>query len=198
VGAISALRLVVAVTGASGVVYGKRLLEVLREKKVETHIIVSRAAEKVIEHELGPSGRKDLEKFATHVYDVDDLTAPLMSGSFKTDGMVIIPCSMKTLAGITHGFADNLILRAADVTLKEKRPLVVVPRETPLSMVHLHNMLNAARLGVLVVPAMPAFYHKPKKVDDLVDFVVGRVLDCLGVEHRLFKRWTGIERKRQS
>jgi len=189
------LRLVVAVTGASGVVYGKRLLEVLREKKVETHLIVSRAAEKVIEHELEMS-RRDLERLASHVYEVDDLTAPLMSGSFKTDGMIIIPCSMKTLAGIVHGFADNLTLRAADVALKEKRRLVVVPRETPLNMVHLRNMLEAARLGVFVVPAMPAFYHKPKKVNDLVDFVVGRVLDCLGLEHKLFKPWTGVKTKK--
>jgi len=186
------LRLVVAVTGASGVIYGKRLLEVLREKNVETHLIVSRAAEKVVEHELGLS-KKDLEKLATHSYDVDDLTAPLMSGSFKTDGMVIVPCSMKTLAGIVHGFADNLILRAADVALKEKRPLVVVPRETPLSLVHLRNMLEAAKIGVLMVPAMPAFYHWPRKIDDLVNFIVGRVLDCLGIEHRLFKRYSGMK-----
>jgi len=188
------LRLVVAVTGASGVVYGKRFLEALREKKVEIHLIVSKAAEKVIEHEL-ETGVRDLERLATHVYDVDDLASPLTSGSFKTDGMIIIPCSMKTLAGIAHGFADNLILRAADVALKEKRRLVVVPRETPLSVVHLRNMLEAARLGVFVVPAMPAFYPEPKKIDDLVDFVVGKVLDCLGIEHRLFKRWSGIQRK---
>jgi len=186
------LRLVVAVTGASGVVYGRRLLEVLREKKVETHLIVSRAAEKVAEHELGIS-KKDLKKLATHSYDVDDLTAPLMSGSFKTDGMVIIPCSMKTLAGIVHGFADNLILRAADVALKEKRPLVLVPRETPLSLVHLRNMLEAAKIGVCMVPAMPAFYHRPRKIDDLVNFIVGRVLNCLGIEHRLFKRYSGMK-----
>lgn len=184
--------MVVAITGASGVVYGKRLLEVLQEKKVETHLIISKAAEKVIEQELEMS-RKELEKWATHTYDVDNLTAPLMSGSFKTDGMVIIPCSMKTLAGIAHGFADNLILRAADVTMKEKRRLVVVPRETPLNVVHLCNMLEAARLGVFVVPAMPAFYHKPQKISDLVDFVVGKVLDCLGIEHSLFKRWSGVK-----
>lgn len=186
------LRLVVAVTGASGVIYGKRLLEVLHEKKVETHLIVSKAAEKVIKHELRVD-KKSLEKLATHSYDVEDLTAPLMSGSFKTDGMVIVPCSMKTLAGIVHGFADNLVLRAADVALKEKRPLVVVPRETPLSPVHLRNMLAAANMGVFMVPAMPAFYHKPEKIDDLVDFVVGRVLDCLSIEHRLFKRYSGIK-----
>lgn len=184
------MRIVVAVTGASGVVYGRRLLEVLREKKVETHLIVSRAAEKVIRHEL-ETNKKDLEGLATYAYDVDDLAAPLMSGSFRTDGMAIVPCSMKTLAGIVHGFADNLILRAADVALKERRRLIVVPRETPLSAVHLRNMLQAAELGVFVVPAMPAFYHKPEKVNDLVDFVVGRILDCLGLEHELYKRWAG-------
>ncbi len=181
-----------AITGASGIVYGKRLLEELKNRKIETHLIVSKAAEEVIEHELGLN-KKDLEKLANHVYDVDELTAPLMSGSFKTDGMVIIPCSMKTLAGITHGFADNLILRAADVALKEKRPLIVVPRETPLNTVHLRNMLTAAELGVFVVPAMPAFYHKPEKIDDLIDFVVGRVLDCFDIEHKLFKRYSGMK-----
>jgi len=186
------LRLIVAITGASGVVYGKRLLEVLREKKIETHLIVSKAAEKVIKHEL-KAPKRELERLVHHVYSVDDLDAPLMSGSFQTDGMIIIPCTMKTLAGIVHGYSDNLILRAADVTLKEGRKLIVVPRETPLSLVHLRNMLEAARLGVLVVPAMPAYYHKPKGIDDLVDFVVGKVLDCLGVEHKLFKRWSGTK-----
>ncbi len=190
------MRLVVAITGASGVIYGKRLLEILREKKVETHLIISKAAEKVIEHELG-SSKKDLENLATHVYDVDNLTAPLMSGSFKTDGMIIMPCTMKTLAGITHGFADNLILRAADVTLKERRCLVVVPRETPLSIVHLRNMLEAAKLGVILVPAMPAFYYKPEKISDLVDFMVGRVLDCFNIEHKLFKRYSGMKQDKQ-
>jgi len=187
------LRLIVAITGASGVIYGKRFLEVLKEKRVETHLIVSKAAEKVIEHEL-EMPKKDLEKLANHVYSVDDLSAPFMSGSFQTDGMIIIPCTMKTLAGIASGYSDNLILRAADVTLKERRKLIVVPRETPLSVVHLHNMLAVAKLGVAVIPAMPAYYHKPKKIDDLVDFVVGKVLDCLGAEHKLFKRWSGTKR----
>ncbi len=188
------MRLVVAVTGASGVAYGKRLLEVLHERKIETHLIVSKVAERVMEHELGIN-KRDLQRLATYTYDVDNLTAPLMSGSFKTDGMVIVPCSMKTLAGIAHGFADNLILRAADVMIKEKRRLVVVPRETPLNVVHLRNMLTVANLGVYVVPAMPAFYQKPEKVSDLVDFVVGRVLDCLGIEHALFKRYSGMRKK---
>jgi 4-hydroxy-3-polyprenylbenzoate decarboxylase len=184
------LRLVVAVTGASGVIYGKRLLEVLREKKVETHLIVSKAAEKVVEHEL-KLAKKDLEKLATFTYNTDDLNAPFMSGSFKTDGMIIVPCTMKTLAGIACGYADNLILRAADVTIKEHRKLVIVPRETPLSVIHLRNMLTVAELDVSVVPAMPAYYHNPKKIDDLIDFMVGKILDCLGIEHKLFKRWKG-------
>jgi len=186
------MRLVIAVTGASGVIYGRRLLQVLKAKKVETHLIVSNAAQKVIQHELGLD-KKDFGKLADHVYEASDLTSPLMSGSFKTDGMIIIPCTMKTLSGIVHGFADNLILRAADVALKEKRRLIIVPRETPLSTVHLRNMLTASELGVYVVPAMPAFYHKPKNIDDLVDFVVGRVLDSLGLEHDLFKRYSGME-----
>ncbi|MGD8506503.1 MAG: UbiX family flavin prenyltransferase [Candidatus Bathyarchaeota archaeon] len=184
------MRLIVAVTGASGVVYGQRLLRVLRKKRVETHLIVSKAAEKVIEHELKIT-KEELEKLASHVYNVNDLTAPIVSGSFKTDGLIIIPCSMKTLAGIAHGYSDNVILRAADVTLKEKRKLVLVPRETPLSMVHLRNMLDLASQGVLILPAMPAYYHKPGKIEDLVNFVVGKALDLLGIEHDLFQRWSG-------
>lgn len=186
------MRLIVAITGASGVIYGKRLLEVLRGRGIETHLVVSKAAERVIEHELETT-REDLEKLADHAYDVDDLTAPLVSGSFKTDGMIITPCSMKTLAGIAHGYSDNLLLRAADVTLKERRRLVLVPRETPLSVVHLQNMLDLARHGVMMVPAMPAFYHKPKNIDGLVDYIVGKVLDCLGIDHELFERWSGTD-----
>jgi len=183
------LRLIVAITGASGVAYGKRLLEVLREKKVETYLIVSKAAENVIEHELETT-KRELEKLASHVYDVNDLSSPIVSGSFKIDGMIVIPCSMKTLAGIALGYSDNLILRAADVTLKEKRKLILVPRETPLSMVHLRNMLDLASQGVFILPAMPAYYHKPEKIEDLIDFVVGKALDLLGIEHKLFKRWS--------
>lgn len=183
------MRLIVAITGASGVIYGKRLLEALREEKVETYLVVSKVAESVIEHELKIT-KSELEKLAVHVCDVNDLSAPIVSGSFRTEGMIVIPCSMKTLAGIAHGYSDNLILRAADVTLKEKRKLVLVPRETPLSVVHLSNMLDLASQGVFVLPAMPAYYHKPDKIEDLVDFVVGKVLDILGIEHKLFKRWS--------
>jgi 4-hydroxy-3-polyprenylbenzoate decarboxylase len=184
------MRLIVAITGASGVIYGKRLLEVLQNKKVETHLIISKAAEKIIEHELETT-KKDIEKLARYVYSIDDLTAPVASGSFRIDAMIIIPCSMKTLAGIAQGYSENLILRVADVTLKEKRRLILVPRETPLNIVHLRNMLDLARQGVTIVPAMPAYYHGPKRINDIVDYVVGKVLDCLEIEHALFKRWSG-------
>jgi len=167
------LRLIVAITGASGVIYGKRLLEALREEKVETYLVVSKVAESVIEHELKTT-KSELDKLAVHVCDVNDLSAPIVSGSFRTDGMIVIPCSMKTLAGIAHGYSDNLILRAADVTF----------------VVHLRNMLDLASQGVFILPAMPAYYHKPEKIEDLVDFVVGKALDILGIEHKLFKRWS--------
>ena len=183
------MRLIVAITGASGVVYGKRLLEVLKEKNVETHLIVSRAGEQIIEHELDMT-RSELEKLANYTYEENDLAAPLASGSFLTDGMVIIPCSTKTLAGIAHGYSENLILRAAEVSLKERRKLILVPRETPLSAVHLHNLLDLAIQGVIIIPAMPAFYHKPKNISELVDFVVGKVLDSLGIVHELFERYS--------
>ena len=186
---VPCMRLIVAITGASGVIYGKRFLEALKEKNVETHLIISKAGEKMLQYELGVA-RRDLERLASHVYDEDLLTAPIASGSFITDGMAIIPCSMKTVAGIAHGYSENLILRAADVTLKEKRKLVIVPRETPLNAIHLRNLLELAMQGVAVIPAMPAFYHKPEKIEDLVDFIVGKVLDALGIEHNLFKRWS--------
>jgi 4-hydroxy-3-polyprenylbenzoate decarboxylase len=187
------VKLTIALTGASGVIYGKRLLEELRNKKVETHLVISQAAKKIIKHELGTS-EKTLEKLATHVHEIDDWSSPIVSGSYKTDGMVIVPCSMKTLAGIANGFAENVILRAADVTLKEKRKLILVPRETPVNTIHLRNMLDLAQHGAIIVPAMPAFYHKPKNIDDLVDFMVGRVLDVLGIEHALYKRWQDIQK----
>jgi len=187
------VKLTIAITGASGVIYGKRLLEVLHNKKIETYLVISQAAKKIIKHELGTS-EKTLEKLASHVHEIDDWSSPIVSGSFKTDGMVIVPCSMKTLAGIASGFADNVILRAADVMLKEKRKLILVPRETPLNIIHLRNMLDLAKQGAIIVPAMPAYYHKPKNIEALVDFVVGRVLDLLGIEHNLYKRWQEIQK----
>lgn len=187
------VKLTIAITGASGVIYGKRLLEVLQNKKIETHLVISQAAKKIINHELGTS-EKSLEKLANQVYEVNDWNSPIVSGSFKTDGMVIVPCSMKTVAGIANGFAVNVILRAADVMLKEKRKLVLVPRETPVNIGHLRNMLDLANRGVMIVPAMPAFYYKPKKIEDVVDFVVGRILDLLEIDHNLYQRWQEVQK----
>ena len=182
------MRLVVAITGCSGVVYGARFLEVCRQLGIETDLIVSSAAEEILKLEVGKSA-EDLRKLATRSYSPEDLTAPLASGSVRTDGMVVIPCSMKTLGAIASGVAADLISRAADVTLKEGRPLVLVPRETPMNLIHLENMAKLKRAGAVILPAMPAFYHKPKQISDMIDFVVGRVLDVLRVEHQLYRRW---------
>ena len=184
------MHLIIAITGCSGVVYGVRLLEACRKLGVETDLIVSQAAEKLFELELGKT-IKDIRKLATRNYSQDDIAAPLASGSVKTDGMVIAPCSMKTLGAIASGIADNLITRAADVTLKEGRPLVLVPRETPLNLIHLENMVRLKLAGATILPAMPGFYHKPKEILELIDFIVGRILDVLDVEHKLYRRWQG-------
>lgn len=184
------MRIIVAITGASGVAYGKRLLEVLSDKGIETHLIISNEAEKIISSELS-SKKDDIDRMATHAYKMDDLLSPLSSGSFITDGMIIVPCSAKTLAGIANGYSDNLILRAAEVTIKQGKRLILVPRETPLSAIYLENMLKLARLGIVILPAMPAFYHNPRSISELIDFIVGKILDSFNVEHNLFKRWTG-------
>ena len=180
--------LIVAMTGATGAIYGIRLLQVLRERSVEVHLLMSPWAEKTISLETDYSiGR--VKKLSHVCYPVDDLSAPISSGSFPTEGMVIIPCSMKTLAGIVHGFSENLILRSADVMLKEKRKLILVARESPLSLIHLRNLMTAAEAGAIILPPMTAFYFKPKSISDLVDHTVGKVLDLLGLENRLFPRW---------
>lgn len=180
------MRVLVAITGASGVIYGLRLLEVLKDKKLETHCVISEAAKKIIRHEV--RGKK-YQSLIESCHAANDIEASFSSGSFKLDAMVVAPCSMKTLAAIANGYADNLITRAADVMLKERRKLVLVPRETPLSAIHLENMLKLSQLGVVILPAMPAFYHNPKSVEDLVDFVAGKTLDALGIENNLFRRW---------
>ena len=184
------MRIVVAITGASGTIYGKRLLEVLRDNAIETHLIISHAGQLVLRDELGLEP-KELERLASRTYNPEDLMAPLTSGSFKTDGMVVVPASMKTVAAIASSYSNNLITRAADVTLKEGRKLILVPRETPLSPIHLENLLKLSKIGVVILPAMPAFYHKPRRVEDFVDFIVGKVLDQLGLDHDLYKRWEG-------
>jgi 4-hydroxy-3-polyprenylbenzoate decarboxylase len=175
--------ILVAITGASGTVYGVRLLEVLRKLGVETSCVVSDAARKLIKHEVGEAN------ILRDCYSEDDLEAPFSSGSYGLDAMVIVPCSMKTLSAIANGYSSSLITRSADVLIKENRKLILVPRETPLNAIHLENMLKLARLGVTILPAMPAYYHKPEKVSDLVDFIVGKILDSLGIENSLYKRW---------
>jgi 4-hydroxy-3-polyprenylbenzoate decarboxylase len=178
---------VIGVTGASGACYARRLLEVLC-KDAEVHIIISDVAREIAAYE-GVS----LEGFRATYHDINKIGAPIASGSHKFDGIVIIPCSAKTLAAVAHGYADNLITRTADVCLKEKRNCILVTREMPLSRIHLKNMLAAQEAGATIMPACPAFYHHPKTIDDMVDMVVARVLDHLRVEHTLAKRWSGYD-----
>jgi 4-hydroxy-3-polyprenylbenzoate decarboxylase len=183
------MRIVVAITGASGAIYGITLLEELEKREVETHLIISAWGKKIIELETTHSPAY-LSKRATFSYGDEEMAAPPASGSFLHQGMVIAPCSMKTLAAIAHGWAESLITRAADVTIKEKRPLILLPRETPFSPIHLENMLKLARLGVTIMPPVPAFYARPETIQDLVNQTVGRVLDLLDLENNLVRRWT--------
>jgi 4-hydroxy-3-polyprenylbenzoate decarboxylase len=182
------LEVVVGISGASGVGYGVRLLQVLVEKGCVTHLIITDSARKIIEIETDFS-RADVEKLASYVHPPDDFSAPVASGSHPFDAMVIVPCSMGTLSAIASGSSDTLITRAADVCLKEKRRLILVPRETPLSLVQLKNMVSVAEAGAVVLPACPAFYSRPESLEELVDVLVGRVLDLLGVENDLYRRW---------
>ncbi|MFI2189897.1 non-oxidative hydroxyarylic acid decarboxylases subunit B [Streptomyces sioyaensis] len=187
-------RLVVGMTGATGAVLGVRLLQELRgHDDVETHLVMSRWARATAELETGLSARQVAALADVH-HAPDDQGATISSGSYRTDGMVIIPCSMKTLSAIRAGYADGLVARAADVTLKERRQLVLVPRETPLGEIHLENMLALARMGVSIVPPLPAFYNHPASVDDIVDHIVARVLDQFGIESGKVRRWHGIGR----
>jgi 4-hydroxy-3-polyprenylbenzoate decarboxylase len=177
-------------------VYGVRLLQVLAQQPgVETHLVVSRAAWRTLELELPDWKREAVEALADRVYDPGDLAAAISSGSFLTAGMVIAPCSMKTLAAVAHGFNEDLISRAADVTLKERRRLVLVPREAPLHLGHLRNMVAVAELGAVIVPPLVAFYHAPRTLMDVVDHTIGKVLDILGLEHSLFQRWQGPQER---
>lgn len=185
---MSGTRLVVGVTGATGAIYAQRLLQRARALGAETHLVVTPAGVLNLHHELGLQ-RHDFEALADRCYAPGDVGACLASGSFDAAAMAIAPCSMKTLAAVAHGFGDNLLTRAADVMLKERRPLVVVPRETPLSVIHLENLTTLARAGAVILPAMPSFYSQPASVEPLLDTVVGRILDQLGLEHDLLKRW---------
>lgn len=185
---VGGVRIIVGISGASGAIYGIRVLEELGRAGVETHLVISRWARETIRQETDFTPEA-VEALATVSYDPQDQSAAISSGSFLTSGMVIAPCSMKTVAAIAHGYADNLLARAADVCLKEQRKLVLVPRETPLSALHLENLLRLARLGVAILPPVPAFYHRPRSLEEIVDQTVGRVLDHLGVPHRLLRRW---------
>lgn len=184
---------IVAVTGASGSCYAIRLLEVLIASGLEPYVVVSPAGRQVMALEMSSGDLKDhIGAAGWREEDVRDLASPLASGSFQTSGMVIIPCSTGTLGSVAHGISSNLIHRAAEVCLKERRSLIVVPRETPLSTITLQNMLTLAQAGVHIIPANPGFYHQPKAVSELVDFVVARVLDAMKVPHSLSRRWTGM------
>jgi len=186
-------RLIVGISGASGVIYGIRLLEVLREVSgVETHLVMSSAAAQTIGLETDFSAAQ-VESLADVVYRFRDIAAAISSGSFLTAGMVVIPCSMKTLAGVAHSYSDNLLLRAADVTLKDRRRLVLVPRETPLHLGHLRLLVQTVEMGAVVAPPLPAFYHRPQTIDDIINQTVNRVLDLFGIKlpEDLFQRWHG-------
>jgi 4-hydroxy-3-polyprenylbenzoate decarboxylase len=178
----------ISIGGASGSIYGIRLLEELKKAEDEVHLVVSAGAKKILEQETRFT-YKDLEKKADVVYDNDDLCAGPASGSFQHDGMTVIPCSMKTLSAVANGYGDTLTSRAASCCLKEGKKLVLVIRETPLDLPGIKNMLAAKESGAIILPAMPAFYHQPKKIEELVDFIVGKILDQFDIKHTLFKRW---------
>ncbi len=182
-------KIIVGIAGASGVIYGVRLLELLREQEdIETHLIISEAGKKniEIETEFKPS---EVEAMASFVYDHKDVGAALASGSFLTQGMVVAPCTIKTLSGIANSYTENLLVRAADVTLKEKRKLALLVRETPLHKGHLRLMTMAADMGAHILPPVPSFYHQPRTIEDIIDQTIGKVFDYLGIEHSLFRRW---------
>jgi len=184
------MRIIVGITGATGVIYGVRLLERLRDADAETHLVISRWGVRTLQHET-PYSREQVEALATVAYKPDDLGAAISSGSFHSDGMIVAPCSAKSLAAIAHGFADNLIHRAADVVLKERRRLVLAVREAPLSDIHLENMLKLSRMGVVIFPPLPAFYNHPPTLDALVNHTVARMLDQFGLRVAGAAQWDG-------
>jgi flavin prenyltransferase len=181
-------KIVIGFSGASGIIYGIRLLEILHSINIQTYLIISEWAKKNIEIETNKT-IEYVKSLSSVNYDNFKLDASVSSGSFLHDGMVIVPCSMKSLSSIANGYDDTLISRAASVTLKESRKLIIVPRETPLSRIHLENMIKLQEAGAIILPAMPGFYHKPSTIDEIIDHLVGKILDQLKIEHDLFKRW---------
>jgi 4-hydroxy-3-polyprenylbenzoate decarboxylase len=184
------MRVVVGITGASGAIYGWRLINVLKQAGCEVHVVVTDHGRQVLDFECGVSPAM-IAQVADRLHAADNMHACIASGSFKTDAMIIVPCSMRTLGAVANGIADNLLTRAADVTLKENRMLIIVPRETPVNVIHLGNMLKLAQIGVKVMPASPGFYHRPEDMAALIDMMVGKICDMLSVEHNLYQRWTG-------
>jgi flavin prenyltransferase len=180
--------MIVGITGASGVIYGVKILEVLSKLGIDTHLIITQAGLKNLEIETN-SNINGLKSMASHIYEEGDLTAPLASGSFKVDGMVVAPCSIKTLSAIANSYSYNLLVRTADVMLKERRRLVLLVRETPLHEGHLELMLKVTRMGGVIMPPVPAFYHHPKTIEDLINQTIGKVLDLFSVDAKLFRRW---------
>ncbi len=185
-------RLVVAITGASGTLYGVRMLEALRASGIQTHLLISDAGVLSLHHELDLK-RKDVEALATEVHSVRDVGACIASGSFQSEGMVVVPCSMKTLGSVAHGLCDNLVTRAADVMLKERRKLVLMVRETPFNLAHLRNMTAVTEMGGIIFPPLPALYQRPANIEEMVDHTVGRVLDLFAIEHTMVPRWAGLK-----
>ena len=188
-------RLIVGISGATGAIYGIRLLEVLSKSDVETHLVITEAAQETILIETSWKV-EDIKSLAKVSYDIKNLGADISSGSFPSEGMAIIPCSIKSLSGIANSFNENLLIRTADVTLKERRKLVLVVRETPLHLGHIELMLRASRMGAILLPPVPAFYFHPKTIDDLINHTVGKVLDLFGINHHLFNRWGSSEVKK--
>ena len=184
--------IVVGISGATGVIYGIRALQVLRKAGIETHLVMSRSARLTLAQESDLSVR-EVQALADHHYSPDDIGAAIASGSFRTRGMLVAPCSVKSLAQIAVGTCDTLLARAADVTLKERRRLVLMVRETPLTLTHLRNMTSVTEMGGVIFPPLPSFYHQPASIDEMVDHTVARVIDLFGIEHALAPRWAGIK-----
>jgi 4-hydroxy-3-polyprenylbenzoate decarboxylase len=187
--------LIIGITGATGVIYGIRLLEVLSSMKdIETHLVISAAGEETIRYETGRDVN-EIKKLARYIYDISDVAARLASGSFRRDGMIIAPCTVKTMSALANSYTDNLITRAGDVTLKERQKLVLLFRETPLHLGHLRNLERLTEIGAIILPPVPAFYHRPRTIDDIVDYTVGKTLDIFNIKHDLYQRWNGIAEK---
>ena len=184
--------LIIGITGATGAIYGIRLLEVLSARRdIETHLVISEAGELNIRHETDWK-IEAIKALADYYYDINDIGARLASGSFRRDGMIVAPCSIKTLSALANSYTENLLIRAGDVTLKERKRLVLLVRETPLHIGHIRNMERLSEIGAIIMPPVPAFYHRPKTIEDIIDHTIGKVLDIFGIEHNLFQRWSGL------